>query len=69
MIQVGERAERPFIPVILRMKCPLRSNPPYGSQTRKGEDNKSCDTPQRDESQSPNLLFHMMPSSRHPEEI
>ena len=36
MIQVGERAERPFIPVILRMKRPLRSNPPYGSETRNG---------------------------------
>jgi len=30
-IQVGERGERPFIPVILRMKCPFRSNPTYGS--------------------------------------
>jgi hypothetical protein len=47
-IQVGERGERPFITVILRMKCPLRSNPTYGSETRQGEENKSCDTPQRD---------------------
>jgi len=49
-IQVGERGERPFIPVILRMKCALRSNPADGSETRKGEKNKSCDTPQRDPS-------------------
>ena len=69
MIQVGERGERPFIPAILRMKCPLRSNPPYSSETRKAEDNKSCDTPQRDPSQNLNLSFHMVPSSRHPEEI
>jgi hypothetical protein len=46
--QVGERGQRPFIPVILRMKCPLRSNPTYGSEISQGEENKSCDTPQRD---------------------
>jgi hypothetical protein len=49
-IQVGERGERPFIPVILRMKRPLRSNPTYGSETRQEEENKSCNTPQRDPS-------------------
>ena len=49
-IQVGEGGERPFIPVIGRMKCPLRSNPTYGSETRQGEENKSCDKPQRDPS-------------------
>jgi hypothetical protein len=36
--------------VILRMKRPLRSNPTYGSETRQGEENKSCNTPQRDPS-------------------
>jgi hypothetical protein len=49
-LQVGESRERPFIPVIARMQCPLRSNPTYGSETRQGEENKSCDTPQRDPS-------------------
>jgi hypothetical protein len=49
-IQVGERGERPLILMILRMKCPLRSNPPYGSETRKGEEDKSCGKPERDPS-------------------
>ena len=47
-IQVGKRGERPLIPAIGRMKCPLRSNPTYGSETREGEENKSCETPERD---------------------
>ena len=49
-IQVGEGGERPFILSIVGMKCPLRSNPTYGSETRQGEENKSCDTPERDPS-------------------
>ena len=47
-IQVGERGEGPLIPAIGRMKSPLRSNPTYGSETREGEENKSCETPERD---------------------